>query len=291
MTPGAILTLPERDASATATEQDRPDWHVRVVPNKYPALPAGDEPRPAASGLFQSLAADGAHEVVIESPDHVTRMSELEADCWPPILKAYRQRLAYWRADRRMRAGIVFKNVGLGGGASLQHVHSQLMALPLVPEVLGRELAGSARLFQTAGHCGFCRMAQEEESATARLVLQSPQFLAFCPFASCFAYETWIMPRAHQAHFDALTDAEAVELGDVLRRVISALEQSLPELAYNYVLHTTPFDTDETAHYHWHIEILPRVTRLAGFELGTGIFLNTVAPEDAARILRGALAA
>jgi len=282
-TPDEVLAI--RDASIAA---DGPGWRVRVVPNKFPALTSdGAQPcRETGKGLFQQMPGLGLHEVIVESPDHLTSTSQLSQAHLAEVLNVYRQRLLAAREDRRLAYALVFKNVGSAAGASLEHLHSQLLATPLVPTAVLQELHGAGEYYDRRGACVFCAMIAEELAAEQRIVVESPDLVALCPFASRVPLETWILPRRHASHYEDLSAADLEQLSGVLRQTIARLETVAGRPAYNYLIHTSPFDTSRLDHYHWHIEIIPRMAKLAGFEWGGGCFINPVPPEEAAGLLR-----
>jgi UDPglucose--hexose-1-phosphate uridylyltransferase len=249
-----------------------PGWRVRVVPNKYPALED----------------ANGIHEIIIESPRHLTSVTQLDDRQFADVLEVYRQRLAALRQSGNFHGALIFKNGGPAAGATLAHLHSQLLAMASPePLFLGRA-ASFQRHAAVSGKCVLCEMQQDEIKSGQRVVGQSKHFTAFCPFASRFAYETWIIPREHAGHFDEISPAAIPELAALFRSLLVKVEAIVKLPAYNYIVHTAPFDTPASDHYHWHIEILPRIANLAGFELGTGSFINTVSPDKAAEQLRRA---
>jgi UDPglucose--hexose-1-phosphate uridylyltransferase len=272
-------------------------WEVRVVPNKYPALSAPPDAPPTstspaddlADSLFRRQPGLGWHEVVVETPHHVESFSDLTENQAYWTFCAYRDRLIAHRENKDLAAAAVFKNVGPEGGASLAHSHSQIILLPQTPEILSRELAGAQQFHQRRGECIFCAVRERDEAFGARIVARSERFLLLCPYASRFAYEMWLLPRSHAARFEEADDANLRDASALLKRAICALEKVLERPAYNYVLHTSPFDTRRGEHYHWHIELFPRVSKAAGFEWGSGWYLNSVSPERAAALLRSAL--
>ena len=280
-TPKALLTIPPESS----------DWRVRVVPNLYPALiEVADHPRldfdfSPGQTHFESKAANGIHAVVIESPHHVPSLTDLEDEDAAHVLLSYRQLYDHARAKGYPFA-MVFKNRGAAAGVSLEHIHSQFVALPIVPSQVREELAGAAAFHAKTGKCVFCRMIDEEIAKGERIVAMTDRFIAICPYASRFPYETWIIPRSHSPRFDLDPNNAAPMLGTFLRRILKRIEKALQPANYNYFLHSAPFDTFPQDHYHWHIEIIPRLATLAGLELGAGIHVNIVAPEDAAGKLR-----
>jgi UDPglucose--hexose-1-phosphate uridylyltransferase len=172
-------------------------------------------------------------------------------------------------------------------GASLEHTHSQLICTPIVPRTVVGEINGAQEFFRYRGRCLFCDMIQQEVASQTRVVLEGPQFVSFAPFAARFPFETWILPRQHSSHFENLQRMEVDDLARTLKIVLTKLERSLENPPYNYILHTAPFNTSDLEHFHWHLEIIPRLTKVAGFEWGTGFYINPVPPEKAAEFMRG----
>jgi UDPglucose--hexose-1-phosphate uridylyltransferase len=168
----------------------------------------------------------------------------------------------------------------------LEHTHSQLIGTPIVPTQIQGELARSRQYFETHGRCAFCEMIDEESTVGARLVVQNEAFLAFCPFASQFPYEVWMLPRQHHESFDLAEDGKVRGLARLVRNVVRAVESALDYPAYNFLIHTSPFRLGALSYFHWHLEFSPRLTKTAGFEWGAGDYINTVSPEDAASKLR-----
>jgi UDPglucose--hexose-1-phosphate uridylyltransferase len=254
-------------------------WQVRVVPNKYPAV----------ASQAGAAAPLGAHEVIIESPAHVAEVFDLAAAQFATVLGVYRDRLRHWAGSGAFRHGIVFKNSGSAAGASIEHVHSQLIALPYVPELVQAELTSAERFYAENQSCLFCELVQREQSAGDRLVLRRDGYVAFCAYAGRQPFETWILPERHAARFERSSDDELAALAAVLQDVLRRLQAQADSLAYNLILHTAPWDGAHDASYHWHWELIPRSSQLAGFELGAGVYINPVSPERAARNLRDAV--
>lgn len=283
-------------------EQGR--WRVRVVPNKYPAVTLGDFPiflptdeigRPgddqAGTVPFGgSVAAFGAHEVIIEAARHVDRMSALSLTELGDVLAAYAARLRHWRDDGRFHYGLVFKNQGPRAGASLVHLHSQMIALPIVPPAVCAELRRGERFFQEQHFCPLCRLVEQERAAGDRIVLDREGYVAFCPFASWQPYEVWLLPAEHEPSFERPRRPDAHgRLASVLQALVGKVELVVPHAAYNLVLQTAPWGAgadDRSDWCHWRIEILPRSNVLAGLELAAGVHINPLAPERAAGKLR-----
>jgi UDPglucose--hexose-1-phosphate uridylyltransferase len=280
-TPAEILAYRE-----PGTQANRAGWRVRVVPNKFPALEIEGNLNKRGEGIYDMMQGVGAHEVIIESPKHIVSTSELSEPQFREVLWVYRDRLVDLKKDPRLVYGMIFKNVGAAAGASLEHTHSQLIVTPIVPINVWEEMTGSLEFYSYRGRCVYCDMIQQELAHEKRIVLDAPGFVAFCPFASRFPFETWILPKIHASHYENLQKNEVEELAGVMKQVIGRIESALDQPAYNYIIHTAPFDTQELGHYHWHIEVMPSLTKPAGFEWGTGFYINPVPPEDAAAFLR-----
>ncbi len=283
-TPHEIVAL-RRDG----TRPNEPGWTARVVPNKYPALAgsgsATSAPEPGDS-FYATAAGTGAHEVIVESAAHVTRTTQLSTQALAGILGLYRQRLADVRQDRGLVQAVIFKNVGAAAGATLEHLHSQLVALPFVLPGTAAALERSRASYEQHDRCVYCEMVRRERARAERIVVDTAQFVAFCPFAARGPFETWIMPTEHASHYESLAHDATQQLANALHRVLASIESVLDRPAYNYVVRTAPFDTPALRHYHWHIEVVPRTSRLAGFEWGSGCYINSVPPEEAAAAMR-----
>lgn len=255
-----------------------PGWRLRVVPNKFPAVRA--EPTPAI----------GFAEVLVECPEHVTSPTQLSDTQLRDVFAAYRERTVALAADPRLEYVAVFKNVGAEAGASLGHTHSQIIATPVIPALLQAELDGAEAHFSHTGRCAFCDLVGSELKDGSRVVARTANFVAVTAFAPRFSYEMWLLPLAHEARYEALTDARALELAGLVKRVLRALDVVCHSPAYNWFLHTSPLRSGDLPHYHWHLEILPRTARPAGLEWGFGCHITTASPECAAAELRAALA-
>lgn len=272
-------------AAAAVVGRDH-EWLVRVVPNKYPAFHPEGDATIVQESLYAGTRPVGAQEVIVESPRHVASLTELSDEEVTLVLRAYRDRMLAWRDGGQYRYVLVFKNVGPRGGASLEHSHSQLIAVPRVPGEVAREVAAAKAFYQQNQACFFCRVIADEQVHRQRWVAATRHFVALCPYASRMPYEMWILPRAHAAHFETQPDDALAELALFLRVLLQKLESLHEQVAYNYFIHTIPFDTSSPDHYHWHMEVFPRLTTTAGFEWGTGCYINPVPPEQAAAILR-----
>ncbi len=281
------LTPPEILAYRTpGSRPNGPGWRVRVVPNKYPALRVEGDLNKRGDGIYDLMQGVGAHEVIIETPKHEVTMARMSVGQISEVFAAYRDRLVDLKRDRRLCYGMVFKNVGALAGASLEHSHSQLIVTPVVPINVSEEMTGAEQFYAYRDRCIYCDMIQQELSSESRLVLDLPRFLAFCPYASRFPFEVWILPKQHASHFEEADHAAVQELAAMVKTILAWLELALDSPPYNYMVHTAPFDSHALPYYHWHIEVIPRLTRIAGFEWGTGFYINPVPPEDAAAFLR-----
>jgi len=279
---------------------DTPGWQVRVVPNKYPALKVEGEVKREGLGMFDVLNGVGAHEVIVESPDHDWQMADGPPERIERVLLAYQERLTDLYQDPRFRYVVIFRNYGQRAGASLSHPHSQLIAVPITPKHSKNKLSVAKSYYQEKERCIFCDLVSQERALGERVVLDTEHFVAICPFASRFPFELAIYPRQHQHHFGLLDDVRRAALAEVLYLCLHYLRPALGDPPYNYVISTAPNSLPRPGKpdywstlpldYHWHIEIMPRVTRIAGFEWGTGFYINPVSPEDAAQFLREAIA-
>jgi UDPglucose--hexose-1-phosphate uridylyltransferase len=280
-TPGEILAI--RHNGSRPNERG---WSARVVPNKFPALRIEGGLDKRGSGVYDAMNGVGAHEVVIEGPRHLTNFTELSPAEIRDVLWLYRERLADLKRDQRFAYALIFKNQGASAGASMEHAHSQIIVTPIVPLLVEEEMRGAKKFHDYRDRCLFCDIVEQETRSGERLVLDDPDFVAVEAFASRFAFETWILPRRHMERFEDTPDTQLVSLARVLRTTLRRIERALASPAYNLVVHTTPFNTPHAPWYHWHVEIIPRVTRIAGFEWGTGFYINSVPPEEAAKFLR-----
>lgn len=281
-TPPEVLSY--RDSGAA----NEPGWWMRAVPNKFPALRVEGEVDAGAVGLFDRMNGIGAHEVLIETPDHHASLASLSEERLAHVFFAYRDRILDLRRDRRIRYIQIFKNHGPQAGASISHPHSQLLALPSVPPAIREELAGARQHYAQRERCVFCDLIRQEHEAQQRVVLTTDHFLAATPYASRFPFEVWVLPRRHGSHFEHTDDPRIRNLGWVMRTLLRRLNQVLETPSYNFVLHSAPVQDLELPEYHWHLEILPRLTRMAGFELVAGVHVNPTLPEEAAQFLRDA---
>ena len=265
-----------------------PGWEVRVVPNKFPALQVEGNLDREGEGLFDRMNGIGAHEVIIETPDHdktLATMSELEIE---RVLWAYRERVQDLKQDRRFRYILIFKNHGAAAGATLEHSHSQLIALPIVPDFVREEVEGARRHFAAKERCVFCDIIRQEVAGGRRVIHENAEVLALAPYAPRFPFETWLLPRSHGARFEEASRQQYESLSRMLKSVLMRMDRVLESPSYNMIIHSSPFSVETSEFYHWHIELIPKLTRTAGFEWGTGFYINPTAPEEAAEVLRAA---
>ncbi len=273
-------TPPEVEAARPAgSRANAPDWRLRVVPNKYPAV-SPDAPEVHSGG--ESVPAWGVHELVIDTARHVSHPADFTAAEMRELVECYRRRVTALGELPRTRWVSVFKNVGREAGASLDHAHSQLIALPFVPDTVTSELAASERHWAAFGACGYCTLPNRPEL----VAYANDAVVAVCPPAPRFAYELWLIPRRHESRFGAIRDGELDGLADALGWQATRLREVTGGAAVNWLLHTAPA-VGEHGGYHWHVEVLPRTSRTAGFEWASGAALHAVSPEMAARGLAG----
>jgi len=275
MTPPEVLA--RRDGGA---------WSLRVVPNRYPALRTEIQMSRAGLGMFDSMAGVGAHEVVIETSDHRATLADLPAEQIQSVFRAWQERMLDLARDIRLKSLIAFKNHGGPAGATLLHAHSQLIALPFVPDVLQAEVAASQAHFAAKERCVFCDVVAQELRDHDRVVLELPEAVVLSPWAARSPFELWILPRAHRSSFESAGAEELRAVADVLRTALRKMDVALEKPAYNLFLHTMPLREPQNDFYHWHLELKPVLTQQAGFEWASGCYINPTPPEEAASFLR-----
>lgn len=275
------------------TRRDRPGWRVRVVPNKFPALNRGLPPERKEDGIFQWMDGVGVHEVVIESPDHGAELSDLPLYQIRDVLEMFKERAVSIEKEFQYKYVHIFKNKGREAGASLSHPHSQIVATPIIPKGVNEEIYGSERLHRQCGECIFCRMIREETQKGDRLIMRDGHFCVVTPFAPRFPFEMKIYPLRHSPWYTTSTKGELLALARTIKAVLGKLRAVLNDPPFNFFVHQGPNPNQRheawanlEKSYHWHLEIIPVLTRVAGFEWGTGFYINPVPPETAAGFLR-----
>ncbi|UCD71356.1 MAG: galactose-1-phosphate uridylyltransferase [Syntrophobacterales bacterium] len=267
---------------------DSPGWTLRVVSNKFPALRVEGNLNRQGEGLYDKMNGVGAHEVVIETPEHDETLTTLPIHKVMKVLTAYRERISDLNRDPRVRYVLVFKNQGAAAGASLEHSHSQIIALPVVPKRVSEEIDGAKAYYKYKDRCVFCDIIRQEIGHKARIIEENTAAIALAPFASRFPFETWILPKDHSAYFHHTEAAQFEDMASLLSDALRRIDSTLPSSPYNFMLHTAPSNKNAEEFYHWHIEIIPKLTKVAGFEWGTGFYINPTPPEEAAKYLREA---
>jgi len=270
------------------TPPNSPGWTLRVVPNKFPALRIEGELNREGEGIYDKMNGIGAHEVVIETPRHEETLATLPLKNVKNVLLAYRERIIDLRRDQRLRYVLVFKNHGVSAGASLEHSHSQIIALPIVPRRVAEEVEGAKNYFSYKDRCVFCDIIRQELQRRQRVIIENESFVSVAPFASRFPFETWILPKTHHPSFEHMELSKYESAAQILSDTLRRLRHVLTDPPYNYVIHTSSFPEVDAEHYHWHFEIMPKLTKVAGFEWGTGFYINPTPPEEAAEYMREA---
>jgi len=268
---------------------NQPGWTTRVVPNKYPALEIEGDLHRSSEDLFAKMDGLGAHEVIVETDDHNRQLEDLDDARAVDVLHAWRDRIVDLKKDKRFEYVLVFKNRGASAGASVAHAHSQLIATPMVPIRVKQEIRGAEEYHEQKGRCIYCDIIQAELDKNERVVEHNDDFVVITPFASRFAFEMWILPRVHATDYDQMPESSYVSLAKILKKALTRLNNVLDMPPYNFIIHTGPLKTNGLAHYHWHIELMPKIVHTAGFEWGAGFYINPTPPELAARYLRDAL--
>jgi UDPglucose--hexose-1-phosphate uridylyltransferase len=275
MTPPATLVIPDIGA-----------WRVRVAPNKFAALSYDGERRRTLQGIRRTVTGVGVHEVIIESPDHSKSTAVLEDSQVETLIDAYLDRFNFASRDPRVEQVTIFKNHGLAAGTSLEHPHSQIIGSPVITSQIRDRMINALRHFDEFGECIFCHVLEVELKEQARVVMETEHFVAFVQFAALTPFSMLIMPRRHMSCFSEIGDAEAADLARILRRSLAKLYYGLMDPDFNYAIRTAPKEASGVKYFHWYLSIIPRLTRVAGFELGSGMFINTSLPEENASFLR-----
>ncbi len=287
-TPPEILAYRPSPNGTPPPQKDSPGWTVRVVPNKFPALGIEGNLNRQAEGMFDKMNGIGAHEVIIETPQHAQTLATMPAKRIEDALWAFRDRILDLRQDKRFKYILIFKNHGEAAGASLEHSHSQLIALPILPRRVVDELEGAKQYFIYKERCVFCDIVRQELDTGVRVIAENESFVTLAPYAPRFPFETWVLPKRHESAFENSSSQMFRDLSYALKTLLTKAENVLENPAYNMIIHTSPVQEPEQEHYHWHIEFMPKLTKTAGFEWGTGFYINPTPPEEAAKFLREA---
>ncbi|GBD95434.1 MAG TPA: galactose-1-phosphate uridylyltransferase [Nitrospirae bacterium] len=267
-------------------EPNTPGWTLRVVSNKFPALNVEGQLNRSGDGIFDKMNGVGAHEVIIECPDHNLTLSTMSLKSVEDVLWAFHHRITDLKKDSRFRYVLVFKNEGDEAGSSLEHTHSQLIALPIVPHLVEEELFQAKQYYEYKERCIFCDIIHQETADKKRVISENDDFIALAPFAPRSPFETMILPKRHESSY--LPDGKFSLLAQLLQQTLKQIDKILDLPPYNMMIHTSPFKNEENEYYHWHMEIIPKLTKIAGFEWGSGFYINPTPPEEAAKFLREA---
>ena len=276
-TPPEVMRYPQT--------KDEP-WFVRVIPNKFAALSSQARLTRNLQHLRRSIDGFGFHEVIVDSPDHSACMAQLPEAQMERVVAVFRDRYNALCADPRINHVTIFKNHGADAGASLAHPHCQIIATPVIPSQVRHRLHEALRHYDDAGECMFCHMVEREIDDQTRIVIRSEMFVAMEVFASATPFATHVFPLRHMASFGEITSVEISDLARVLRMLLAKLYVGLENPDLNFTVRSAPSDYAGARHFHWYVSVIPRLTRVAGFELGSGMFINTVLPEAAAEFLR-----
>jgi len=283
LTPPEVLSYRQNGGGPNS-----PGWDLRVVPNKFPALQVEGNLDREAEGMFDRMNGIGAHEVIIETPDHGKTLATMTEPEIERVLWAFRERVLALKQDRRFRYILIFKNHGAAAGATLEHTHSQLIALPIVPDFVRDEVDGARRHFMAKERCVFCDIGHQEVASGQRVIHENADIVALSPYAPRFPFETWLLPKSHGARFEEAPRQAYESLARMLKTVLMRMNRALETPPYNLIIHSAPFSEDAADFYHWHVELMPKLTRTAGFESGTGFYINPTSPEEATAVLRAA---
>jgi UDPglucose--hexose-1-phosphate uridylyltransferase len=265
-----------------------PGWDLRVIPNQFPVLRVEGTLDRQGEGLFDKMNGIGAHEVVVESPRHDETLATMSETAVEQVLWACRERVRDLKQDRRFRYIIIFKNHGAAAGSSLDHSHSQLIALPIVPREVRDEFEGAKAHYAVKERCVFCDVIRQEVSDGRRLIAETADMIALAPYAPRFPFETWILPRRHEAYFEETPRQEIASLARLLGDLLRRINRVLRNPPYNLLIHSAPLAEPAADFYHWHVEVIPKLTKVAGFEWATGFYVNPTSPEEATQVLHDA---
>ena len=269
------------------------DWEITVIPDKYPLLNPEESHEGFGDGMYDLLGGYGHHELVIESNDHFACFESMSLQNIEGVFSAYQQRMIQLAKDTRVSHVLITRNTGHYAGANIHHPHSHIVGLPIVPKKIFEEMEGAGTYFDYRERCLFCDIIAQETEEQTRVVMEDEHFIAFCPYASRFPFEVTIMPKTHQAGFETINSTEIESLAKHVKSIFKGINSLLGTPPLNYIIHSAPFSDCghkefEKSHsfFHWHIEILPKLTRIAGFEWGSGFYINPMLPEEAAEHIR-----
>jgi UDPglucose--hexose-1-phosphate uridylyltransferase len=283
--PGNERMTPKEIMAYRSDDEDGPGWWVRVVPNRFPVL------SPEASGgrsddpFFRFMPGVGRHEVIIEAREHSAPFALMSDHQAEEVVLMYRARYRVLREDRTIKAIILFKNKGEAAGTSFEHPHAQIVGTPIIPRHLRHISAVATDYYHDTNRCIFCDLVEREREAKLRVVFESDEFVAFHPFASHSPFETWIAPKCHVPSFEQISIESAKRFAHVLKAVLLKIYRHLNDPDYNVVFRSAPVEDDNSPYFLWHVQIVPRLTTVAGFEIGSGMFINTALPEETAAYL------
>lgn len=268
------------------SQSNGPGWSARAVPNRFPALRIEGSLNKRGIGIYDISNGIGAHEIVIETRDHARDLADLSVEEIGDVLLLYQNRSLGLAKDKRFKYIMIFKNYGRSAGASVEHAHSQIIALPMVPRSVLAELEGCQNYFGFRGRCVYCDIIHQEYADKERIVTENDAFMGFCPYVVRYPFESWILPKEHELNFCSLRDDSRRQLAAILKDMLSRLQKCLSNCSYNFYIHTAPINYKEQESFHWHIEIVPQITRESGYEWGTGFYVVRTSPVVAAAYLK-----
>ncbi|MDD3323126.1 MAG: DUF4931 domain-containing protein [Paludibacter sp.] len=285
MTPPALVAYDKKGNRVNGNK----DWQIRVIPNNKPILAIEGSISRRAEGLYDKMNGVGAHEIIIETSSHTRDINSFGAVEFAQDIVVAQERINDLKNDSRFEYISLFKNHGQNAGETISHPHFQLVALPIIPKNIKDEMVTAQKYYEFKERCLICDIIEQEISSGARIVTESDSFIAFVPFASRYPFETWILPKEHTGDFRTVHDKKKIEeMAEICISVFRRLFKVLDNPSYNLVLKALPLKQDFLPYYHWHVEIVPKITRFTGFELGTGMYINPTIPEESAKFLREA---
>lgn len=265
---------------------DDSGWKIRVVANKYPALSSKGEKIRAANGYRRSMTGVGIHDVIIETPVHNLSLALMDLRHIEEIIRIYKARFIDAYHDPRAEHVIIFKNHGEGAGTSLEHPHTQIVSIPVVPVQVRDRVQTALHYYDDTGECMICSIMGRERSEGIRIIFDTPGFVTFIPYAALSPFHTWIFPKRHSATFSEITENEIMDMAAHLKNLLSKFHYGLDNPDYNFVIRSSRPQDKDNVYSHWYMSIVPRITKTAGFEMGSGMFINTSLPEESAEFLR-----